>query len=63
MLSAGQSASGIGLLVSLVESSVVDGGGAIKHRVGSHWVMVSKRLGLVGAGVVDMMGDGRRRSM
>jgi hypothetical protein len=42
---------------------VVDGGGAIKHRVGSHWVMVSKWLELVGAGVGDIMGDGRRRLM
>jgi hypothetical protein len=39
------------------------GEGAIKHRVGSHWVMVSKWLGLVGMRVGDMVEDERRRSM
>jgi hypothetical protein len=39
------------------------GEGAIEHRVGSHWRMVSKWLGLVVTGVGDMVEDRRRRSM
>ncbi len=57
---------GVGLSVSWFSwllLSAMGREGAIEHRVGSHWVMVSKWLGLVGTGVGDMVEDGRRRSM
>jgi hypothetical protein len=33
-----------------------------EHRVGSHCVMGSKLLGMVGVGVGDSVGEGSRRS-
>jgi hypothetical protein len=38
-------------------------GGAVKHSVGSHWVMGSKWWGVVGAGVGDIMREGSRSLM